>query len=485
MNWKWFILLLLIAFGLTIALGIFVPVDALNPVLLQGDVAYLSETVDLSRTIAWPDNELAWCSDGDIGCSPPDQVIQIEGYMYSYYLDPAVWHLGTYYKWDGQWNRGEYSVAFTIKPGTRPVTNETIPAENVTNETVIPNVTLEGPYHYLVARGDDPLITVRIARDDNAHLWMFGATSQVIDYPMVKDGFDYSYQMKTTDTFSQTAGKYSGYLQFDGKNGMQDVKWDNTTKCLSTPYRTSLQKDVCPNVWNPANVKMEFENLVKTGYNSDDILIPVTMEVKEPEIIVTELSLGETKIWVQGRTTWSDGTTLTFKLDPNNYALAQEIRLHTWNTTIEGNLTDYRTFSIACPLTPEELYVGIHELKMSVTKNGFTTDMFYNFRRTDTYVLPTPTPKVVAILTDMNGTRITPVKTPIPIPAPINTVTVEPTTAVTTATPVIVTTQPTESPQPTPTKMVTAAQTTIPTIPLTPLLCVAALVGMIAWRRLK
>jgi len=301
-NYRNLFILLIIALTLSMLIYIAVPrVSAI--VVAQGDYIYLGDTVDISLAISWPDYKLAWCRGDYYGCTPPDQIIQITGYQHRYYIDPAVWHTGTYYRWDGQWNRGEYAVAFTILPGERP--NMAILKEDLKNQTVLasPNVTLEGPYHYLVARGDDPLITVRTARDDPAHLWMFGSTSSLLDYPMTKNGYDYSYKMNLNDTFSVNPGKYTGYLQFNGRNGLQDVFWDDVSKCIDTPYDDDVVPDIAVNVWNPQMVKATFENQSKNMQYSDDILIPVTMTVTEPSIIITDLEQGKDKLWISGRTT--------------------------------------------------------------------------------------------------------------------------------------------------------------------------------------
>ena len=481
MNWKWFIIFLTIAIGLSLL----VDIATASVELHQGDIAYLSERVDLSRTIAWPDYKLAWCTGGDYGCTPPDQIIQVTGYMYDYFLDPAVWHTGTYYRWDGHWNEGENMEAFTINPGTRPEPISEPGNLNVTDETVIPNVTIEGPYHYLVARGDNPVITVRIARDDPGHLWMFGSTKQVLDLPMKKDGFDYSYQMTLNDTFSTSVGTYSGYLQFDGKNGMQDVYWNDATKCIETPYRRSLQADVCPNIWNTASVRAEFENMVKTGYNSDDILIPVTMQVTEPEIVITDLIRDSNSIWIQGKTTWSAGTILTLKLDPDNYKLAQEIRLHTWTATINGTLDNWRIFAVSCPLEMDEMYIGVHDFEMSVTKNKYVTKTGYTFRITDTYVMPTPTRATQKIIEDMSGNKIamstTVIPTRTPNATPVPTFSTPTKTDVQNVTPVVtrapLTPTPTRTPTPTP-----IPTTDVVNVPLESYVAVAALIAAV-WRR--
>jgi hypothetical protein len=477
MDLKWFFILLLIALGLSIVLGIAYPVTAL--LVKQGERIYLGDTVDLSLAVAWPDYKLAWCQGDYYGCTPPDQIITITGYMHKYYIDPTIWHTGTYYRWDGQWNRGEYSVAFTILPGQRPDL-AMMKEINKTPEFAEPNVTVEGPYHYLIARGDDPDITVRIARDDPAHLWLFGDTKEWLDIPFEQNNFTYSHKMLINDTYPMDVGKYTGYLQFNGKNGRQDVYWDGISDCLDTPYDDALIPDVAVNTWNPASVRAEFEKLIRNGIYTDDILVPITMQIVEPSIIITDLVQNPDSIQITGRTTWSNGTKLTLKLDPDNYKLEQDIRLHTWTTTITGNIPDYRTFTITCPIDMNEMYVGVHEFKMTVEKNKYITDVFHTFRISDTYVMPTPTPKRERVILNIDGSRMTTSPTTV-IPTPTITYNSSTVTEVKNVTPVS-TVRPIRS-----TTIPTTIVTTIPTtpvvnVPIGSYIAVAALI-VVVWRK--
>ena len=229
--------------------------------------------------------------------------------------------------------------------------------------------------------------------------------------------------MTLNDTFSTTPGKYTGYVQFNGNNNLQDVYWNPTDKCLDTPYDDAIIPDVCPNVWNPASIKLEFENLVHTMRYSDDVLIPVTMTVTEPVIVIADIMQGDTTLQIFGTTSWSDGTELVMRLDPDNYALPRDIQTHTWKTYITGNLQESRVFATTLNLDTTELYLGTHEIEMSVTKNKYVTTVYHNFRVSGIYVMPTPTPKFEKVILNMNGTRIatatpTIIQTSTPTPSP-------------------------------------------------------------------
>jgi hypothetical protein len=145
----------------------------------------------------------------------------------------------------------------------------------------------------------------------------------------------------------------------------------------------------------------------------------VTMQVKNPEIIITDIIQGEDILWVSGTTTWWNETDITVRLDPDNYATAQDKRDHTWITTAYGNQIDYRKFSLEIPISMKEMYVGVHELKLTIDNNRYATDVYHTFKISTTYVMPTPTPYIKKYITDMNGSGVnvvTAVPTTVPTP---------------------------------------------------------------------
>lgn len=424
-NYRNISILLIIAATLILLTAIIIqPADAIR--IEQGDasnpnaIIYLGETADISLALTWPDFKIAYCNSGYAGCNPPDQIITVAGFQHSYYIDPAVFHVGQYYRWSGEWNRGENQLAFYVKDGKRPVINET--------PTLTPTSTPEpgidekgnGPFHYLITRGDSPLLEMHFAKDSavcsgdgsyDGYFWIFGTSSAKLNKKLLKaNESDYSYPMPELDTTSLQTGKYTGYLQFTGKNGLQDVFVSKDDKFLDSPY----DDKVVPNVpidttlmtETASSIKSKFETIVNSAKYSDDILIPITMDVMEPDIVITNIVQDDANLWITGRTTWCSGTEITFYLDPDNYALEQDKRMHTWKTKVGGDIMDYRTFEITIPYDYKELYVGKHTLKMSVDKNGYITDMYHDFGVTGEWVVP-PTPEFQKYLTNMNGTRIT------------------------------------------------------------------------------
>jgi hypothetical protein len=300
-------------------------------------------------------------------------------------------------------------VAFTILAGTRPATiNATTQPVNQTTDVQIKKI--EGPYYFTIARGDTATFKTYQNRTDTGHLWIFAATKDSYDIPLEMDNQTYSKVLSYNQTFAMNVGKYDGYLQFNGKNGMQDVFIKDGF--LDTPYDDDIVPDVDLELWNLINMRGKFEKLTNDTPYFDDVLIPITIQVLDPVIMITDVEQDEDTLWISGTTTWSDGTVITLKLDPDNYKLASDIAMHTWETTAHGSMDTPRVFNTAMKLKKEELYVGVHEIQMTTEVNKFVTTMNYNFRISDVFVIPTPTPQIIRKIVAMDDGEIKQRETP-------------------------------------------------------------------------
>jgi len=455
----------------------------------QGDSVYMNETVDISQAVSWPAFQICWCSQRNYDCDPPDQVIDIEGNMYDYWIDPVKFKYGTYYRWDGSWHRGENSVAFTVLPGKRAT-----PVLQTPNKSLIEPIPTEspqaseGPYSYLIARGDSPTVYTAINQEAKvtpspAHLWLFSNTMLSLNLPMQRNGNVYSYQMPKELTANMAIGTYTGYIQLNGVNQVQDIFLDGTV--LDTPYDDTVVPDVNILQWNLMGVKEDFD-ILRTKCNLfDDELIPVSIEVTPMEITVTGVEQTEDKLYLTGITTLDNTTMLTVQLDPDNYKLRSDVALHTWQAFSNGGIDSKRKFATAMDIDKEELYVGSHEIVISAKKNGYDVETVYDFKISDVYVMPTPTPELKRFVVggDYEGInyRAMPTAEPTPTPLPTETIdesvlnvviTPEPTQAqATTQTPA----QPTQIP---------IAKETIPTIPVNPAIAVISFGIVVLLRRL-
>jgi hypothetical protein len=445
--------------------------------IAQGDRVYMNETVDISQAISWPNFQIVWCAANNYDCDPPDQIIDIESKMQAYWIDPSVFRYGTYYRWDGKWHSAENAIAFNLIPGRRPV-NKTIinKTAEMPGEIVRPN----GPFHYLIARGDTPTISTFLNRSDSCHLWVFSNTVGSYDIPLGYNNGTYSYTFGESDTMAMSTGEYAGYIQCNGNNQWQDIYYDSDY--FKTPYR--VVKDVPVPVWNLLNAKRQFDDLIKDIPRFDDVLIPMTISVVDPTTTITGVEQDDKKLYISGTTTWGENTTIQLKLDPENYKLAQDIRFHTWDTYAIGSIDAPRTFATAMSLNKEELYVGQHEITMNVQKNRNTAISSYQFHISDIYVMPTPTPVIKRMVLGKDWNEI-PEKTIIPTVTP--TIEPEPTWeefVVITPTPnatANITTVPTATPTVNQTT-IPVAKETIPVIPINPIVALAAIVSAIVIR---
>jgi hypothetical protein len=471
MDTRYFIYFTILGLTLILSLGVIVP-PAKALTIAQGEDVYLGECgLDISMAISWPDYTVAWCKSGYAGCLPPDQVIQITGFQHNFCIDERF-HPGWYYRWDGNWNGGENYDAFRVRVGTRPVVNATpIPTPK---PTLVPGIDARGngPFTWLITRGDGPDILFKYNStsdvcgtgpgNSKAHLWLWGSTTTFPDRELSSLGKDnYELGMNSGETSSLVAGKYTGYIQFPGVNGRQDVFWDPVSRCIDTPYDDVVYPDIVADIRFPVQFRADFERVAKDMKYSDDLLVPVTMNVVDPTIRITDIVQGEDKLFISGVTSWSNGTEITLRLDPDNYALASDKKKHTWTVKATGDLPNERVFSTTVPIDMKDMYLGVHELKMTVDKNGWVSDVYHDFKVTGLYVMPTPTPVLEKYITDMNGNRfvtLVPTTEPTPIPTP---------------------TEKTPVPTPKPTVVIPVETTPSITLPLNPWMGLLAL--CVAW----
>lgn len=426
--------------------------------IAQGDIVYMNETVDISLAVAYPDFQVAWCEARNYDCDPPDQIIDIVGNMHTYWLDPAKFKYGTYYRWDGEWHRAENSLAFTIVPGQRQIkkTNQTANKTDIQPQ-IRPH---EGPYEYLIARGDTPTIYSVLDRSDSCQLWIFSDTMDTYDLSLLNSNDIYSKTFAKSETLGMGVGEYDGYIQCNGNNGFQDIFILNGE--LDTPYDDRIVPDVPIVTWNLLNVKRQFDQLALDIPRFDDKLIPIKVSVVDPTITITSVEQDENKLYISGVTSWSNNTAITMRLDPDNYKLPRDIALHTWTTFTSGSIDAPRTFATALYLDRKDLSIGIHEIVSTVESKGDIAISSYTFRISDVMVMPTQTPEPRRMIYGKDWEEI-PVKiTPTPEQTIIETP--EPTVVPT----AVITTNITTNATPNATAKTTvapAATQTIPTIP--------------------
>lgn len=400
---------LLLIICLSIAVILSPPASANTTVISQGDTIYWNETVDISLAGSWPTYQVAWCSPDDDVCDPPDIVIQLKGNLHQYYMDPTIFtHYGDYYRWDGTWHKNEYSLAFKYKPGARPTEPKNL--TNTSNLVGSSHPITYGPFKWVIARGDDPDINLIINRTDICHLWIWTNTVEFYDIPLQNNNSTYYVQFTKEQTMNITPGTYHAYLQFNGNNGIQDIQYDEGYD-LITPYNTHLVKEVSISPLDIGNARLQFDQYIPAIPYYDDVIIPVEVDIENPSIVVTYVQQEPDKLYISGVTSWKDNTSMSLTLDPDQYPIALDRERHTWTSWSSGGSDALRTFTTALDISASDLSKGPHHIDMKADKDPLGPVSSYDFLKTDVYVMPTPTPQWVSLLTDINGN-------PIPTPAP-------------------------------------------------------------------
>lgn len=454
----------------------------------QGDTIYLGETVDISRVMSWS-GQFAYFTNGQPGDYPANIVdVNEEGHMYNYYINPAKYNVGTWYKWDGEKEPSGNMIAFIIAPGVRNYTY--ISQLNITPTKSVPSITpnpTKEPKdtHLLLARGDTGTMkyTVPIKYRDHpqAYFWLFG---NIPDYDLTRGSLMSSGTMlgvpmnytsaESVNSFTFTPetsnrlqeGWYSGYIQFVGENGRQDVFYstdhkvgDTRYQILDTLYDDLLVPDVPIDGFIPVRVQQEFETLIKNTEYSDDMIIPISVEVVTPSISIGDYWDEESNIVIKGSTPMSAGTMISVIIDPDNYALLPEVKAHTYRTIAEyrdgGNsesdcITTYtnlnndgynvsvyngtaynityingthlngvtsqnnlasktkctsipRVYSIKIPLNWNELSIGHHTIQATIDSNGVHTSSTKDFDITGSWLNPQPVREFNKVLVVREG----------------------------------------------------------------------------------
>ena len=446
----WILLLVVLIGGIWLFVH---PVSARCEVLVPGDAVYLNETCDVSRVVSWG-NMFAHFSGEDYG-ETPDRVVNVTGFMYTHFIDSKKYIVGNWYKWEGEYEDSGYNLAFVVKDGKRP--NITI-VNNTTNITPTPTQKMELKRvntDMLLARGEQYEYTYNSTYKGKAWLWMFTPDNNYMGIPL-EYYIGYNYIFTSDLTQSLVPDVYTEYIQFAGNNSRQDIYYSNGG--LQSIYR-----DI-PSVYIFGNysynqipdmfIKMELNQL------SDDVVVPLRITIEEPAITIKDYYRDGDTIIVQGNTTLSFNTKISCIIDPEHWTTQTEKKANTYPVTMMGDIENERTFIVRLPLNWDELSIGEHNIVLSAQNGLINLTVHKEFKVTDTYVIPTPTPERIKIALDSNGSPLatvipTPTPTPEPTaiePTPTPETTIEPnfTVNVTTTVPTPI---PLPTPKPTPTML--------------------------------
>lgn len=431
-----------------ICIALFFPAVSAYYEVTQGNTVYLGETVDISRVLSWK-MQFAYWKNGEYGGGTPDKVITVSGYMYAYYIDPQLYEPGTYWKWDGKEEPASNPLAFYVKDGVRPeptptsTTNITNNGTSITNVTPVPTLPeLPLGEHVLIARGDYGSLNYRMDNTklingipQTAYLWLFGSTSKILGDQLLSSkasasgtvtGSDpfaqtsgsaiYTYEFNTSMTSGLIAGKYVGYLQFVGGNNQQDVFYDAGNKSLDSPFKAVTPLDITP--FLPIRIMHEFETRAAPSIYCDDVLVPITVDIEQPTLTISDYWEEGENIVIEGTTNMAEGTNIVAMIDPDHYAIPAEIAAHKYSTKAVGDYSTMRTYSVSIPLKWDELNVGQHTFRVSIQKYGINLDVYKDFQVSGLWVMPTPTPEMKKVMVEEYGSHQLPTKTPTLTPAP-------------------------------------------------------------------
>lgn len=472
----------------------------------QGGDVYLGEFINVQLLVGWT-NQLAWFKDDQYG-SQPDLIVDASSFQKRFYIDPAKFRIGMWYKWDNVYEPAGNNEAFRVRPGTRPTPTPTInfsktvsptptmmPVENVTPiwtrpinascptcidvtrgiEIQIQPQTTQIPIDYkqgmmnplgledfqiIAARGD--LIEYRGSEFSTQSLgsslkpqlsmMIIGEDYIIPNYPIHLETDSYWFRLLPEETWKFRPGEVQIIIQSAGRNGIFEVYWDDETKTIRSPWK-SVKDIETKGLSNPLISEAYLAMLRSNSSDDQFILKSIHFENFWAKIDSVTTINQDTAAIIRGSTNAAPHTAILFIIDRDKYGTEEVAKPHYFQSNVEeGKLNQPRKWVGAFSPTLENLAPGWHELKFWIQQPDKEIDRYAAFGTTDfwvheEWVNPEPT-KVIRKYIEMNESLEE------------NKTTFEPTVIVTTPTPI-----------PTPTTEVTPRiiyVTTVVTVMVTP-----------------
>jgi len=422
-------------------------------------VVYLGEYADVSKVVGWT-GQLGYWNAGYQTTSKPDLVVDASTFQHRFYIDPSKFKVGIWYKWDGDYEDSSNNEAFEVKSGIRPSAIPTTVNNNGSYITPIPTTIPNHPenVHIMIARGDQ--VEYKYWSSDSrkyGSVWLFGKNYALLgnsmESPTEGDNL-FKFLFLEATTQSLPVGWYTGYLQFYSKR--PDVFYNKDENTLDTPYDDAIIKDINLAGLTPDRTKAEFDKLESNVAYTDDKLVNITVDMKDPLIQFTDYYEEADTIVIQGKSTLCEGTNVSFIVDPEKYTTGYSTRTHTVTVPLTGEINGYREFTVRLPVDWSQMAIGRHSVVAKVDKLKIHLTQTKEFDVTSINVNPTPTPEQVKIIvedggwhridgaqaTNQTATNATPIATPTPQVIYVNAtpqiiyVTVTPSVTPTTAAPI-------------------------------------------------
>ncbi len=445
MNWKYFILFMLIAIGLSVAVGVWHPASAYYFVE-QGSTVYLGQTVDISG-VAQGIQNLAYYDGYD--CYGDNQYLltmpKLKSGYYNFTVDPKIFsgRLGMWCKWNGYVESNGNLKAFIVsiaKPIQFNATeNQSLQNPNQTPVQVprIPLLPIQHISDYLVARGD-PLSIPATGISD---VWIFGARDTLLDYRSENGTVNFTAEI--IDTLSPGMYKILIHTQ-DISKAQKTVRYNNQSGNLQwfDPETFTIQGFTVTDQ-TPETV---FAKLKEIYSSSDDKYQLFSLEVQMPTVTINQIDslnqLNDTGapqaqgttlqqqnyVDVRGYTNVAAGTIVKAIVD-GNFALSdQQIWKDAYVTqTVGESAGDMREFKVLVALNLMNMVPGRHfiSVKTALSDAVISTADFYVYNNPAGNAIPN---KTIRYISGRYGPEeIVPTQTvtiTIPVPGPTRYITV-------------------------------------------------------------
>jgi len=406
------------------------PANETIVIVNQGDTVYWNHWYDIRSLSPWPNPEVAYFnvySKYDYGyCSgTPNKTVNVLEYQAKFYIDPAIFTPGTWFKWGTEkCEPAENQVAFIVseKPVPIIIENKTIIViENVTAVPTTPSypkIPVKHISDLLVARGD-PVSFTNEAIKDGSHVWILGRES-IKEYENLLDIHSDNgvLNIPTADIQNLNPHEYTILVDNPGTNTITEAEYNQANQEIRSPFYKTPEINAAGYSGSVLLDKL----LPWFRQYSDDSITVLEMSVQDPMVeirTIDEMWVNSTSVLdVQAYTNVAEGTIATAYLDynPDDHS----VHIKSWATTVTGDdHGDMRTILATVPIDWENINPGEHSITIIVPQGkAFSTVPFH------VYSLPEGQKKPLMHTLYAGGDEFKPVVTvTVPVPGPTRIVT--------------------------------------------------------------
>jgi hypothetical protein len=422
-NYRWLLILIIIALLLIGFLALIPPVSADDIILInessiksgvpgdtshgvievhQNDTIYYGDVCDLTLVSGWYDK---------VYNKEAGAIVDVAFFTRKISISRDIFPLGDWYQYAPFEEPNGNTIAFHVG-SVRPAPVPEVELLNVTNETppvkqYIPTLPTRHIADMLVVHGEELNIT-----SSKARIWIFGNLYGYYGLPTVNG----TLILNKSQIWNLPAGRYTLITDQPGPKSNTINMWYNETGDTISYFDPNQLKIVTVPLFGLASTT-RLDRFREVMGKSGDYLSEYTLAIQDPYIEITTVDTryidnDVAAQTIKGYTNVKLGTKITLIVDKERNVGENGLRFSIYNTTAEGDPTkfgDMRTFSLTVPILWANYGPGHHTVEASTATGGSMSVDYNVYESPEHSFVPNNTIKYI------NGSEWRPDPTPIVI----------------------------------------------------------------------